>query len=636
MSFLEELKRRRVVRVAIVYAAVAFGVLQAADVLVPALHLPEALSTAIAVLAILGFPIALVLAWAFDIGPGGVRRAEPAAGGVAGPGWVGRGTLVAAGVPLLLGIGLGAGWFLRPMTQSPDDEGAASIAALPFESLSSSEEDGYFTDGIHDEILTQLSRIGSLRVISRTSVMPYRDSDRSLTQIAEALGARYILEGSVRRGGDQVRITAQLIDSRDDSHLWAETYDRSLDDVLAIQSEVATRIADALHATLTPEEMRRIDGRQETDPATYDLYLRATGLAGEYGVRSNNERSIELYRQAIERDPEFAPARAGLAYAYASRVLAHGFPREWADSGLAVAERAVALDPTLAEAHVSRAFNLVFLGRLREARESNERAIELSPNAADAIQHLAWMERELGRFDVAIRYGQEARRLDPGEADIPAGLGSAYRFLGDLESAARLSLETLAMQPANPWAHTNLVYMDLVRRRYDSARDLAAAFLALDPDNITALYLAGDAEGWAGNWEGSRAIFHRLHDMAPDVRLAGVWWSARLGLGYALHQLGREAEAEPILDQAAADAHARLERGEEYPSIFIEISLIHAIRGEDREAIDWLNRAWDAGWRFDFLRTLPHYQGLLGDPEFTAIVERIEADIERMRGVLGS
>jgi tetratricopeptide (TPR) repeat protein len=174
-------------------------------------------------------------------------------------------------------------------------------------------------------------------------------------------------------------------------------------------------------------------------------------------------------------------------------------------------------------------------------------------------------------------------------------------------------------------------YMKLERGRYDSARRWAEALLALEPDDLTGHFLAGDVEAWDGRWEASREIYQRLYDVAPDVRLAGVWWSARLGLGYALHELGRTEEAEPLLERALANARARIDRGEEYPMSFVEISMVQAIRGERQAALEWLERAYEAGWRYGFLATLPHFVLLRDDPDFQRITARIDEDIAAMR-----
>lgn len=635
-AFLAELRRRRVARVAVVYAAAGFAVIEAADAIFPHIMMPPWAVGLVVWLTILGLPLALALSWLFDWTVDGVRRTQddaPAADApdVATRAWLGRRTVLAAGALLLLGGGLGAGWFLRPVNDATTERDAAdlTIAALPFDNLSASDDDRFFTDGIHDEILTQLSKIGALRVISRTSVLPYRDSDKGLRVIAQELGARYVLEGSVRRGGTNVRVTAQLIDARTDAHLWAETYDRPMDDVLAIQSDVATRIAAALRATLTADERRRIETPGTKDAAAAELYLRARG--NDYTVRARVDIAIELYRGAVELDPQYAAAWAGLGDLYGVRVLAHGYPREWADSGAALARHAIALDAELADGHAVLGFNLLLLGRLRDARAALERAVELSPSLAGPAEQLGWLERELGRFDLAVRWSERAIGVDPSSPAPLQQLGGSLRMLRDFDAAERWFSRSLEVQPNDPWAHTHLVYMDLDRGRFDSARTRANALLRTEPGQVTALFLAADAALWAGAWAEARDHYERLYALAPDARLAGVWFSARTGLATALHRLGDRARAAPLLGRALADAHARLDRGEEFPAIYAEVAAIHAVRGDTQLALDWIERTYEAGWRFPFLETMAYFEALRGEPRFRRVMERIRTDVAVMR-----
>ncbi|MEX2281541.1 MAG: hypothetical protein WEE89_03520, partial [Gemmatimonadota bacterium] len=321
MSFFTELQRRHVVKVGLVYAAVVFVVIQAADLLIPALHLPEWLMTAIVVVALLGLPIALVLAWAFELTPSGIQRdtapTEP---------------MVVVPVPKV----------------SADRR---TIAALPFANLSDERDNEHFSDGITEEILARLACIADLRVISRTSVMQYKNTTVSLKRVAEELGVANILEGSVRRAGSRVRITAQLIEAATDTHLWAETYERELTDVFAVQSDVATNIANALKAKISGAEQQRLAMVPTTDTHAYDLFL-----LGKQAVTRNDPKSlfmgIDFFRQAIAQDPRFAPAHAALAQTLMiTPYWAGARPADLRQETRDAIDRALELDPGLAEAH---------------------------------------------------------------------------------------------------------------------------------------------------------------------------------------------------------------------------------------------------------------------------------------------
>ncbi len=314
-DLLAELKRRRVFRVAVVYAGVAFIIFQIIDAIFEPLHIPGWVGTTIIVLLLIGFPIAVALAWAFDITEKGVVRTK--AQDTAAPQCTPRpifGNLT-LGIVAACAIAIAVwSWWGRP---SPEAAlGAKSIAVLPFVNFSEEEGD-WFSDGITDDILTHLTKIGDLKVIGRTSVMQYKNTTKRLRDIGRELGVATLLEGSVRRADSRVRITSQLVDAKTEEHLWAETYDRDLTDIFAIQSDVARNIAAALKAMLSPEERQRIEQRPTESTAAYDYYLRAY----EYERQSNERKSLEI---AI--DPTFAQAYARLGRTHA-HMYWYGYDR---------------------------------------------------------------------------------------------------------------------------------------------------------------------------------------------------------------------------------------------------------------------------------------------------------------------
>jgi TolB-like protein len=350
-AFLTELKRRRVYRVGVVYGAIAFVIWQAAEISFPALGFPPWSLAFIIVLTFLGLPIALVLAWAFEITPEGVRRTEPPVETATRIEASNRAIAAAAGVAVLA-LAIVAAWLAIRDGGPTASSDRKSIAVLPFDNLSSDPEvDQHFAEGIHDEIITYLSKIGDLKVTSRTSVMVYKDTDTSLRDIAAALDVATVLEGTVRRAADRVRITAQLIDAQTDEHLWTDVYERDYADIFAIQVEVAEHVATALRATLTPELEQRIRKRPTESLVAYDLYLRGRYF---WNRRSRDDfyRAIEHFEQAIEEDPVYAQAYAGIADTY--NLLAVYWmlpPSEAVPLAKAAAERALELDLNVAEAH---------------------------------------------------------------------------------------------------------------------------------------------------------------------------------------------------------------------------------------------------------------------------------------------
>src|SRR6266536_1559216 len=335
-NFFAELKRRNGYKVAIAYAIVGWLVMQIAATVVPALHLSDAITSAVVLLTLLGFPIALVLAWAFELTPEGIKRAEDVAPSDSITHRTGRKltaliVLVAIVAAVLLALQLmrhkPAVATGNPATAPAVPKAALeviaekSIAVLPFQNLSKDEENAFFTDGVQDEILTDLAKIADLKVISRTSVMQYKNTAaRNLPEIAQALKVAHVLEGSVQRSANRVRVSAQLIDARNDTHVWAEKYDRDLADVFAIQSEIAEKIADQLQAKLSPREKSAMSEQPTKDLAAYDLYVRATeaidAAPTTQNLKENFLEAISLLEQAIARDPAFFNAYCKLAQAH--------------------------------------------------------------------------------------------------------------------------------------------------------------------------------------------------------------------------------------------------------------------------------------------------------------------------------
>src|SRR5438067_1829666 len=304
-GFFEEVKRRKVYRVAVAYIIVAGGIIQIASAVFPAWELPNWSQRLLIVLLLSGFPIALILAWAFDVTPEGVRVTAPPP---SLPAYHrGRRNLF---ILLTIGVMLSAitGFFLLPRASARKLD--KSIAVLPFQNLSDDKENAFFADGIQDDILTNLAKIGELRVISRTSVMPYRGKEKSVRDIGRALGVATILEGSVRRAGNRVRVNVQLIDATNDKHIWAEDYDRDLTDIFAIQTDLAQKIADELEAKLSPTEKAQLTRKPTENGEAYLAFVQARDLQSQVEDIEKLKQAGQLFERALQLDPNFALAAA--------------------------------------------------------------------------------------------------------------------------------------------------------------------------------------------------------------------------------------------------------------------------------------------------------------------------------------
>src|SRR5436853_4469280 len=410
-TFVQELKTRRVYRVAIGYIVAAGATVQVVGTVLPIFHAPEWALQVFVVLVAAGFPIALVFAWCFDIKAGAIEITDAGAGPVAVANQRRLWILAAVG-SLIAASAVAAYWFWHPFTVEWRTQQPAavnipekSIAVLPFENLSSEKQYAFLADGFQDEILTNLAKVADLKVISRTSVMQYKSGvQRNLREIAQQLGVAHLLEGSVQRAANRIRVNAQLIDARTDAHLWAQTYDRDLADVFAIQSEIAKAIADQLQAKLSPNAKAAIEKAPTTDLAAFDLYTRAKILIASSALSTPQAESlleaIRLLNQAVERDPAFALAYYQLAYAH---DLLYFVGTDHTAARLAMAEAATQslsrLRPNSGEAYLALA-NYLYFGHYDYDRARKELSLAQKglPNEPLAFELAGYIDRRQGRW----------------------------------------------------------------------------------------------------------------------------------------------------------------------------------------------------------------------------------------------
>ena len=488
-GFFAELQRRKVYRVAAAYIVAAAFIIQIGSAVFPAWDLPNWTLRLVVVLLLVGFPVALILAWAYDVTPQGIHATPKISGGHRRRNIV---LLVVAGAI----ISIAAGFFLLPRASARKID--KSVAVLPFENLSDEKENVYFAQGIQNEILTKLAAVRDLKVISRTSTAKYQSKPDNLKTVAQELGVSTVLEGTVQRAGDKVRVNVQLIDAHADTHLWAKSYDRDFKDVLAVESEVAAQIADALKANLSPSESHVLAAARTENTEAYDLFLRGQyefRLAESSLAADGYDRADAFYRQALARDPNFAEAAAELAR---NRLSRHWFVSPLAPAQLeevkSLIERALALAPNSPEAHF--ALGLFFYWGHRQyenALTEFNRTLELQPNNADARAYCAWVYRRRGEWARSLADSQRAEELDPRDAGTPTNIGVTCYSLRQWKDAERAELRALAMDP-----HNTQAAMFLVLTRLTTTGDVDAARRALDdfPDVIKGI--PGGAAGPRG------------------------------------------------------------------------------------------------------------------------------------------
>ena len=446
-GFFEELKRRKVYRVAIAYIVASWALAQGIAQVFPVFDIPNSRVRVVILLLLIGFPIALVLAWIFDITPSGIERtstAQPArvpARRRRNVIWLGI-----AGIAISTAVG-----FLvlpRAVARKVDK----SIAVLPFDNLSDDKENAYFADGIQDDILTNLSKISDLKVISRTSVMQYKGKAPNVREIGKALGVSTILEGSVRRSGNRVRLNVQLIDATNDEHLWASDYDRDVTDVFAIQTDLAQKISDALQAKLSPAEKSRIERKPTENGEAYLAFVQAHNLQDAVEDWEKLKQSEQLYARAIQLDPTFALAIA--RYSQLESWIVHTFERttERREKARALAQQALQLQPDLPEAHLAMGFSLYYGDNDFEAAlKEFEIAQRELPNEAEVYLAIGAIQRRMGKWQESTASLEKAAILNPKDGFVFQNLAFNYQMLRNFDAANKAIERGLKGKSGGDW-----------------------------------------------------------------------------------------------------------------------------------------------------------------------------------------
>jgi TolB-like protein/Tfp pilus assembly protein PilF len=535
----------------------------------------------IVLLIILGLPIALVLAWTFEITPQGIKRTETAD---AMPGtarqkkhtWI---YVVVIGGLVSIGLFFLGRYSAGNRAVSTGSISNKSIAVLPFDNLSRDPDNAYFAEGVQDEILTRLAKVADLKVISRTSTQHFKSAPENLPQIAKQLGVTNILEGSVQKAADQVRVNVQLINAITDAHMWADTYDRKLTDIFAVESEIAKNIAATLQARLSGSEKTSIAKTPTVNPEAYELYLKGRFF---WNKRTGTDlrKAIDYFNQAIAKDPNYALAYVGLADSY---LLLSSYaavsPAESLPPARSALKKALELDDSLAEAHASFGLLTTLELDLHRALDELKRAVELKPNYATAHHWLALAHLTLAQFDSAISEAKRAIELDP------------------------LSLVINA--------DTSWIYFSA--RRYDEAEAQVRKTLEIGPQFFLAHYYLGEVLQFKAHLSGAIAEFQKAFELNNDP-----YSLAMLGQAYARN--GQRDEAQKIL--ARLNEEAKSHYVAPYALALVQIGL-----GDKDRAIEELDHAYreqETNYLFG-IKADPMLDDLRGDPRFEALVRRVTA-----------
>jgi len=661
-GFFEELQRRKVYRVAAAYIIAAGFIIQMGSAILPAWELPNWTFRLVVVLLLIGFPIALILAWAFDVTSEGIRATK----GTAAEPHLRRNMIILVAIGVI--VSAAAGFFLLPRATARNVD--KSIAVLPFENLSGDPDNAYFADGIQDDILTNLSKIGDLKVISRTSVMSYRGSGtRNARDIGKALGVATLVEGSVRRIGNRVRVNVQLINASNDEHIWAEDYDRDLTDVFAIQTDLAQKIVYTLQAKLSPNEKARLDRRPTQNPNAYLLFVQAHDYANRTDMfRDTSLKAEPLFEQAIKLDPNFSLAYAGLSMV--ESWMYHSFDPlpVRRDKARLNADEALRLQPDLPEGHLALGFSYYYGDRdYQRALAEFEIAKRGLPNEAQAYMAIGAIQRRQGKWIESTENLEKAAALDPKNVSILCNLGYSYMAQRNFEAADRIFDRAIVVEPqslqaagmkaavavqwtgdlssvekqfssvppgADPeglitWIRVGILTLE---RKFPEALQLAQQFPGETLATATTapcpkaflegmLYRCqGDNEKARIAYEHARAVAERLVREAPQD-------SARHGqLGVVLAALGQKEEA---INEGKRAVELLPESQDAFdgPQATASLAQIYAWTGESDDAFRLLDHLLNVpnGLTVPMLKLEPMWDPLRKDPRFQGLIDKYSA-----------
>jgi TolB-like protein/Tfp pilus assembly protein PilF len=591
-NFFTELKRRNVYKVAIAYAVVAWLLMQVASQIFPFFQIPNWTVRLVVLLLIIGFPVALILAWAFDLTPEGIKRAED--------------------VDVSKSITLSNLSKETPATRAIEK----SIAVLPFENFSEDKAFTFFADGMHDEILNGLAKIGDLKVISRTSVMQYRNAQaRNLPEIAQALNVAHVLEGSVRRSANRVRVSAQLINARDDTHVWVEKYERELADVFAIQSEIAQAIAESLQAKLTSREEQALAVKPTNNPEAYDAYLRGVAFESRSTYSpAAIKTAIDSYERALQLDPNFALAWARLSRVHALLYFRADATAARRDAAKSTLDKAQKLEPNSPETQLALGYYQYRVLRDYElAKTTFKRVQKMLPGSSEVPVGIAFTTRRQGNWDESVAYWEQGLALDPRNVELLNDTASTYAALRKFPAALKLYDRALDIVPNDP---------DLMASKagiYQAQGNLTQAAKALSEINTQT------ASWHAFGIKITQLRLERNHGEA--IRLLQAWQASASGIENVFMQIllaftqrldgdtvGAKVTAEQVRDPLEA-----LCKNQPAEALFAGgLSLANAVLGQKDSALKGAERA---------VVLLPSNKDRVSGPGFEEILALIQTTL---------
>ena len=632
MSFFEELKRRKVFRVAATYAVVAWILMQIGEVTFPALNIPEWVMSTLVVVLLAGFPIAVIFAWIFDKTPQGyIKTDAPKTEDISGmdvkvdnrPFYLQkRNIFLALGV--LAGILIGT--YGGDTFKSSVDE--KSIAVLPFDNFSKDRDDEYLSDGITEDITMNLAKVKDLTVISRTSVMGYKGSTKKVKEIADELSVKYILEGSIRKIGNRVRIVGQLIDAANDKHIWSDSYDREMADIFDIQADVSREIANAMEAELTDKTLNQLETAPTNNMDAYILYQRARSYYGMY-TKDDNETAINLFNEALSIDNNYALAYAGLADCYGQRIIRFNYSQEWVDSALHVADIALNINPNLAEAHKAKGLIYMASNKLSKGEASNDKALSLNPGYHTAVANKGVFLSRRGELFDAQKYLSKSTRLNPtSTATENTWLSNIYFMINEIDFANQLAFNTIKNSPNVRATYNTLIPRFL--RTNDNQKALKAIDLFkqnIGDDDYIKFY-NGLYNYYNENYEKALEFFILSKSISDRFRTSGT--VGFMNAHYFMQTLNKLNQPfEKLLDEGLSIIGANFDKGADSYNLHLQISSFYLLKKERDKAIEELEKSVQRGLRDKTILLDPAFDKIRDNDRFKLISNEIDIFVQR-------
>ncbi len=632
MSFFEELKRRKVFRVAATYAVVAWILMQIGEVTFPALNIPEWVMSTLVVVLLAGFPIAVIFAWIFDKTPQGyIKTDAPKTEDIGGmdvkvdnrPLYLQkRNIFLALGV--LAGILIGT--YGGDTFKSSVDE--KSIAVLPFDNFSKDKDDEYLSDGITEDITMNLAKVKDLTVISRTSVMGYKGSTKKVKEIADELSVKYILEGSIRKIGNRVRIVGQLIDAANDKHIWSDSYDREMADIFDIQADVSREIANAMEAELTDKTLNQLETAPTNNMDAYILYQRARSYYGMY-TKDDNETAINLFNEALSIDNNYALAYAGLADCYGQRIIRFNYSQEWVDSALHVADIALNINPNLAEAHKAKGLIYMASNKLSKGEASNDKALSLNPGYHTEVANKGVFLSRRGELFDAQKYLSKSTRLNPtSTATENTWLSNIYFMINEIDFANQLAFNTIKNSPNVRATYNTLIPRFL--RTNDNQKALKAIDLFkqnIGDDDYIKFY-NGLYNYYNENYEKALEFFVLSKSISDRFRTSGT--VGFMNAQYFMQTLNKLNQPfEKLLDEGLSIIGANFDKGADSYNLHLQISSFYLLKKERDKAIEELEKSVQRGLRDKTILLDPAFDEIRDNDRFKLISNEIDIFVQR-------